>query len=44
MTVAAALPFAVVLIALGVGFMAALHEDATQQLKARRARKSLRPA
>jgi choline/glycine/proline betaine transport protein len=43
MTIAAALPFAVVLIALGVGFMAALHEDATQQLKARRARKSQRP-
>ena len=43
MTVAAALPFAVVLIALGVGFMAALHEDATQQLRARRARRSQRP-
>jgi len=41
--IAAALPFAVVLIALGVGFMAALHEDATQQLRARRARKSERP-
>ena len=42
MAVAAALPFAVVLVALGVGFMAALHEDATQQRKARRARKSCR--
>jgi len=41
--IAAALPFAVVLIALGVGFMAALHEDATQQLRARRARKAQRP-
>lgn len=40
--VAAALPFAVVLIALGVGFMAALHEDATRQFKARRARRSER--
>jgi choline/glycine/proline betaine transport protein len=35
--IAAALPFAVVLIALGVGFVTALHDDATQQLKARRA-------
>jgi choline/glycine/proline betaine transport protein len=43
MAIAAALPFAVVLIALGVGFMVALHEDATQQLRARRARKSQRP-
>ncbi len=42
MAVAAALPFAVVLVALGVGFTAALHEDATQQWKARRARKSRR--
>jgi choline/glycine/proline betaine transport protein len=40
--VAAALPFAIVLVALGVGFMAALHEDANQQWKARRARKSQR--
>jgi len=42
MAIAAALPFAVVLVALGVGFMAALHEDANQQRKARRARKSRR--
>ena len=42
MAIAAALPFAVVLVALGVGFMAALHEDANQQCKARRARKSRR--
>ncbi|HUW72442.1 MAG TPA: BCCT family transporter [Methyloceanibacter sp.] len=42
MAVAAALPFAVVLVALGVGFMAALHEDANEQRKKRRARKSAR--
>ncbi len=40
MAIAAALPFAIVLIALGVGFMAALHEDATEQRKRRRARKA----
>lgn len=40
MAVAAALPFAVVLVALGVGFMAVLHEDANQQRRARRDRKS----
>lgn len=33
---AAALPFALVLIALTVGFMTALHEDATQQRRTRR--------
>jgi choline/glycine/proline betaine transport protein len=43
MAIAAALPFSIVLVALGVGFMAELHEDATQQRKARRAsRKSRR--
>ena len=41
--IAAALPFALVLIALGVGFMAALHDDATQQAKARRRRRAQRP-
>jgi choline/glycine/proline betaine transport protein len=35
--IAAALPFALVLIALTVGFLAALHEDATQKLRTRRA-------
>jgi len=42
MTVAAALPFSIVLVALAVGFMTELHEDATQQRKKRRARKSAR--
>ncbi|HUU25891.1 MAG TPA: BCCT family transporter [Methyloceanibacter sp.] len=42
MTVAAALPFSVVLVALGVGFMTALHQDTIQQRKKRRARKSIR--
>jgi choline/glycine/proline betaine transport protein len=36
--IAAALPFAIVLVALAVGFMAALHKDAQQQFRARRRR------
>jgi choline/glycine/proline betaine transport protein len=40
MAIAAALPFAIVLIALGIGFMAALHKDATEQRKQQRARKA----
>jgi len=40
--VAAALPFAIVLVALAVGFMVALHEDANQQRRARRSRRSQR--
>ena len=42
MAVAAALPFAIVLVALAVGFMVALHEDANQQLRARRGRRTQR--
>jgi choline/glycine/proline betaine transport protein len=38
--VAAALPFAIILVAIGVGFMTALHEDANQQRQARLARKA----
>jgi choline/glycine/proline betaine transport protein len=44
MAIAAALPFSIVLVALGVGFMAELHEDATQQRKARRASRKSRRA